>query len=57
LVNSLEPDSLDELIADCADIPDSLCTCHQLVLPQGPAARWEVNEACLAQVNDLDAYV
>jgi hypothetical protein len=52
-----DPDSLDELIADCADIPDALCTCHLPVPPPRAATPWEVDETCLAQVIGLDEFV
>jgi hypothetical protein len=52
-----EPDTLDELIADCAEIPDALCTCHLRDLPEPAARPWQVDEACLAQVRDFDAFV
>ncbi len=52
-----EPDTLDELIADCADIPTAL-TERRPVLPRPRvAARWSVSDSCQAQVADLDAYV
>lgn len=48
-----EPETLAELIADCAEIPR----------PDVPAVRegtsaesWTVSDACHAQVADLDAY-
>ncbi|PRX48515.1 hypothetical protein B0I33_104332 [Prauserella shujinwangii] len=50
-----EPETMAELIADCAGIPR----------PQPPGPRtarepahpWRVDEACHAQVADLDEYV
>lgn len=52
-----EPETLGELIADCADIPPAL---HAQTARDArlPAPRpWHVDEACHAQVADLDAYV
>lgn len=54
--NSLEPESLGELIADCAGIPSSL-QAENLPLPREAAPPWKVDDNCLAQVADLDAYV
>ncbi len=52
-----EADTLDELIADCAAIPATLTTDPTaLPLPRAAAA-WTVDDACLAQVVDLDEYV
>ncbi|HET9138719.1 hypothetical protein [Actinophytocola sp.] len=56
-MHSSEPESLAELIADCADIPRSLRTePPQLPPPRAPLP-WEVDDTCLAQVDDLDEYV
>lgn len=52
----LEPESIGELIADCADIPASL-QAENLPLPRQIAPPWTVDERCHAQVADLDAYV
>ena len=58
-----EAASLDELIADCADIPRSLRGPDPDAQPAPPAttavpcASWEVSDSCLAQVADLDEYV
>jgi hypothetical protein len=52
----LEPESIGELIADCAGIPSSL-QAENLPLPRQIAPPWTVDERCLAQVADLDAYV
>ncbi|GAA1203119.1 hypothetical protein [Prauserella alba] len=49
-----EPESLNDLIADCRDIPRP----HVPGQRPHPSARpWNVNEACHAQVSGLDAYV
>ncbi|SER38434.1 hypothetical protein SAMN04487818_10391 [Actinokineospora terrae] len=51
------PESMGELIADCAGIPPEL-THHRPALP-GPRvpAPWQVDDATHAQVADLDEYV
>ncbi|GAB3502315.1 hypothetical protein FB471_1874 [Amycolatopsis cihanbeyliensis] len=52
-----EPETLGELIADCADIPADLCR-EQRAMPRPRTANpWRVDEACHAQVADLDAYI
>ncbi|MBP2331156.1 hypothetical protein JOF56_011541 [Kibdelosporangium banguiense] len=52
-----EADSIDELIADCAHIPQSVRESS----PHAPLPRlapaWEVTEGLQAQVADLDEYV
>jgi len=56
-VNPPEPETLAELIADCAEIPRTLRTCVQR-LPEPRAPRpWQVDEVCLDQVKGLDEYV
>jgi hypothetical protein len=56
-----EPETLGELIADCAHIPSALQVkkpgAESLPLPREAAAPWSVDDACHAQVADLDAYV
>jgi hypothetical protein len=56
-----EPETLGELIADCAHIPSALqaekLRAGSLPLPRETAAPWTVDDACHAQVADLDAYV
>ncbi|MGH3449262.1 MAG: hypothetical protein ACRDQW_00740 [Haloechinothrix sp.] len=51
-----EPENLQQLIADCADIPPSL-EAHPVVIMPRTAPRWEVDDATRAQVEDLDDYV
>ncbi|HVV20001.1 MAG TPA: hypothetical protein VHF06_11240 [Pseudonocardiaceae bacterium] len=52
-----EADSMAELIADCADIPARvLAAPRDIPLPRNAAA-WSVDDACQAQVLDLDVYV
>jgi len=51
-----EPETLSELIADCAEIPAAL-QAENLPLPHVTAPPWKVDEACQAQVADLEAYV
>ncbi|WP_020671465.1 hypothetical protein [Amycolatopsis nigrescens] len=54
---TMEPETLGELIADCALIPDSLRTEPQAA-PGVPAPRpWQVDDACHAQVADAEAYI
>lgn len=50
------PETMAELIADCSDIPASLRSERPLPSPR-EAGPWTVNEACLAQVHDLEMYV
>jgi hypothetical protein len=51
-----EPESLAELINDCADIPAGLRVQREAA-PRPPAPRsWTVDEACHSQVADLDDY-
>jgi hypothetical protein len=50
-----------ELIADCADIPAGVRAAPRDVPPRDvplprTAAAWSVDEACLAQVRDIDVY-
>ena len=51
-----EPETLSELIADCALIPTTL-RADNVPLPRLSAPPWQVDEACHAQVAELDAYV
>ena len=51
-----EPETLSELIADCALIPDTL-RAGTPPLASATARPWEVDDACHAQVAELDAYV
>jgi hypothetical protein len=52
-----EPDSIAELIADCAQIPRSVRESPNTPPIPRRAAVWEVTETCRAQVADLDEYV
>ncbi|OAP28192.1 hypothetical protein A4R44_01802 [Amycolatopsis sp. M39] len=56
-----EPETLGDLIADCAHLPSALRPerpAGQARLPRPRTARpWTVDDACHAQVADLDAYV
>lgn len=57
MVRNIEPDTLDQLIEDCTDLPEELRG-EGRSLPEPRAARpWQVDEATYAQVADLDAYV
>ncbi|WP_165436543.1 hypothetical protein [Amycolatopsis suaedae] len=51
-----EAETLDELIADCADIPGGLHATAALPAPRAPRP-WTVDDACHAQVADADEYV
>jgi hypothetical protein len=51
-----EPENLDELIADCAHIPQSLHAESRLE-PPSAAQPWSVDDACHAQVAELDLYI
>jgi hypothetical protein len=54
---AIEPESMDELIADCAHIPLSLRATSGASLAEPAAVTWTVNDACHAQVAALDEYV
>jgi len=56
-VNPSDADTLDELLADCAAIPDSL---RAELADRRPVPRpraWQVDDACFAQVRDIEEYV
>ncbi|WP_194240128.1 hypothetical protein [Amycolatopsis sp. YIM 10] len=52
-----EPETIGELIADCADLPEQLHACASTPAAPKAAPRWTVDERCHAQVAELDAYV
>ncbi|PPK64220.1 hypothetical protein V5P93_006130 [Actinokineospora auranticolor] len=52
-----EPDNLDELIADCADIPPVLTERKPVLPAPRPATRWVVDDAAVAQVAGIDEFV
>jgi hypothetical protein len=56
-VSTPEAETIDELIADCADLPRALRTAPGNAVPAPRAAGWTVSEACVEQVSDLDDYV
>jgi hypothetical protein len=56
-VHITEADSIDELIADCAQIPSSVRQSPQHPPLPRLAPAWEVTEGCCAQVEGLDEYV
>ena len=56
-MSTREADSINDLIADCADIPGSLRPADTLLGFPLQAAPWQVDDANLAQVHDLDEYV
>ncbi len=53
-----DPETLAELISDCADLPDSVR--YPTVPDQLPAwglpVAWQVSDECFAQVDGLDDY-
>jgi len=51
-----DPETWQQLIEDCADIPRPSDASPSVVPPRA-APRWEVDERCEAQVADLDEYV
>ena len=54
-VHIIEPETLAEMIADCAAIPAPPQLAEQAVPLD--AAPWEVDDVCYAQVSELDEYV
>ncbi|MBP2186288.1 hypothetical protein [Amycolatopsis magusensis] len=52
-----EPETIGELIADCADLPAELHACASTPATPKAAPHWTVDERCHAQVAELDAYV
>ncbi|MGH3761894.1 hypothetical protein [Actinophytocola sp.] len=52
-----EPQTLAELIADCAAIPVPPQPGDQAFHPLHCAEPWQVDDACYAQVGELDEYV
>ncbi|MGW5052449.1 hypothetical protein [Actinokineospora sp. NPDC004072] len=55
-MSTLEPENIDELIADCAAIPARL-TAAGAARPAGPHTPWSVDERCFAQVAELQPYI
>jgi hypothetical protein len=55
-MSTVEPESIRDLIADCDSIPPALTSANARPGPRA-ALPWSVDERCLAQVEDLDAYV
>ncbi|WP_436495651.1 hypothetical protein [Actinokineospora sp. HUAS TT18] len=51
-----DPDTMDELIADCADLPSSPLT-QPSAVPGPRYPDWSVDDATAAQMADLDAYI
>jgi hypothetical protein len=56
-MQTTEPDTIAELIADCAQIPTSVRESPSTPPIPRRAAAWEVTDSCRAQVDDLDEYV
>lgn len=51
-----DPDSLADLIADCADIPAGIRTARESIPMPHRAAGWAVTDACLDQVREIEDY-
>jgi hypothetical protein len=56
VVTTPEAESFAELIADCADIPQSLQEGGPALPGQREPAPWEVDEGTFAQVRTLEEY-
>lgn len=56
-VSTPEAETIDELIADCADIPSALRTAATTVPLPRAGGDWAVSEACVEQVSWPDDYV
>jgi len=56
-VRTTEPDTIAELIADCAQIPPSVRESPGTPPLPRLAPEWEVTERCRAQVADMDEFV
>ncbi len=52
-----EADTLDELIDDCTAMPAVLRPTAKALPEPRAASPWQVTDACVAQVDGLDAYV
>ncbi len=52
-----EADSIDELIADCADIPAGVRTAAAVIPGPRGATGWTVPDACVDQARQLDDYL
>ncbi|CRK55675.1 hypothetical protein [Alloactinosynnema sp. L-07] len=50
-----DPDTMDELIADCADITSPHIEPSAVPGPRYP--NWSVDDATAAQVADMDAFI
>ena len=57
IVHIIDRVTMAELIADCADIPVPPHSADQPFHPLHAAEPWQVDEACWAQVGELDEYV
>src|ERR1700754_3543127 len=53
-VTTPEADSIDELIADCADIPAGVRTAAPVIPGSRAAAGWTVPDSCVDQARQLD---
>jgi hypothetical protein len=56
-VHIIERVTMAELIADCAAIPVPQRPADQAFYPLHVAEPWQVDDACYAQVRELDEYV
>jgi hypothetical protein len=56
-VTTLEADSFDELIDDCAQLPTTMRDQRRPADDLVTAPAWQVSEGCLDQVRGLDEYV
>jgi hypothetical protein len=56
-VHIIDRVTLAELIADCAAIPVPQQAVDQAFHPLRMAEPWQVDDACYAQVRELDEYV
>jgi hypothetical protein len=56
VTTTTEPETLAELISDCADIPAGLRPERMVAVRPPRPETWTVDEACQAQVAGLDDY-
>jgi len=51
-----DPETLAELISDCAELPDAVRRPAAAVPSQRGAGEWLISDACLAQVAGIEDY-
>lgn len=51
-----EPENMDQLIADCAHVPDDLQVKPAILVPRA-APHWEVDDAAQSHADEMDDYV